>query len=162
MSEPRPPEDPIWSRWRQRHGPGNGASRREAAPEPPREAPLTPPPIDEPVGQPEPETISFGDPLDPDWAQGAGARREPPPPQPEPEPEPAAPRAHAEHECLDWCPICRTADIVRATVPPELRSQFEEIQRDALVAFRAALDHYIDRLDGRERPEERVEDIPIS
>jgi hypothetical protein len=46
-------------------------------------------------------------------------------------------------------------------VPPELRSQFEVVQRDALVAIRAALDHYIDRLDGRSRPESRVEDIPI-
>lgn len=154
MSEPLPPEDPIWSRWRERHGPPNGSGRPEAAPEPP---PVTP--IDEPVGQPEPETISFGDPLDPAWAEGAGARSAPPPP-PQPEPEPVQ-SAHGRHECLDWCPICRTADIVRATVPPELRSQFEEIQRDALVAFRAALDHYIDRLDGRDRPSERVEDIPI-
>jgi hypothetical protein len=46
-------------------------------------------------------------------------------------------------------------------VPPELRSQLESVQRDALVAMRALLDHYIERLDGRDRPPTRVEDIPI-
>jgi hypothetical protein len=52
--------------------------------------------------------------------------------------------------------------VVRASVPPELRSQLESVQRDALVAMRAMLDHYIERLDGQSRPASRVEDIPIS
>jgi hypothetical protein len=149
MTEEHPPEDPIWSRWRQRHGPGNGA--------PPREAP------------PEPEPVRLGDPLDPEWDKGTRAKQEPPPPRTEPpRTEPrgfearAAHGAHGEHECLEWCPICRTADIVRHTFPPEVRSQLEDVQRDALVAIRTILDHYIDRLDGHERPASRVEDIPIS
>jgi hypothetical protein len=153
MSEPRQPEDPIWSRWRQRHGPGNGA--------PPREAPA------------EPEPIRIGDTLPPDWAEGAQAKQEAPPPPPREEPSPGdrgdsprgfeARRAHSgvEHECLEWCPVCRTADIVRHTFPPEVRAQLEEVQRDALVALRTVIDHYLDRLDGKERPASRVEDIPI-
>lgn len=115
------------------------------------------------------EPVVFGDPLDPNWAEGRHAHEAPPPPPPT-EPPPGEPRssasapahAHGEHECLDWCPICRTADIVRASFPPEVRSQLEEVQRDALVAFRTILDHYIERLDGHERPESRVEDIPIA
>ena len=154
MSEPQPPEDPIWSRWRERHGrPGNGAPPREAAPEP----------------KPEPERIRIGDPLPPGWAEGSRSREEPPrdePPREEPPPEEprvhAEGHAHGEHECLEWCPICRTADVVRASFPPELRSQLEDVQRDALVALRTVLDHYIERIDGRERPATRVEDIPIS
>jgi hypothetical protein len=51
--------------------------------------------------------------------------------------------------------------VVRANVPPELRSQLEGVQRDAMVAMRALLDHYIERLDGQGRPASRVEDIPI-
>jgi hypothetical protein len=136
MNEPRQPEDPIWSRWRERHGPGNGAPRHEA----PAEATT--------------DRVRLGDPLDPDWAEGPGGAAE------EPRAESQA-RAPVEHECLDWCPICRTADVVRASFPPEVRSQLEDVQRDALVAIRTVLDHYIERLDAHERPESRVEDIPI-
>jgi hypothetical protein len=160
MSEPRQPEDPIWSRWRERHGQtngGNGAPPHEAAPEP----------------APEPERIHLGDPLPPDWAESPRAS-EPPPPQPPPPPPPReeqreeprgfeARREHArgQHECLEWCPVCRTAEIVRQTFPPEVRAQLEDVQRDALVALRSIIDHYLDRLDGSERPASRVEDIPI-
>ena len=72
-----------------------------------------------------------------------------------------------EHECLDWCPICRGAEVVRATTPPELRDQWQSLQRDALVMMRALIDSYLQRAgepDGRERrrePEHRVEDIRI-
>jgi hypothetical protein len=67
--------------------------------------------------------------------------------------------SHA-HECLDWCPICRTADVVRASAPPELREQIQSLQRDALVTLRALLDAYIERVEPARR-EARVEDIPI-
>jgi hypothetical protein len=67
-----------------------------------------------------------------------------------------------ERQCLEWCPICRSADILRATATPEMRDQWQGIQRDALVGLRALLDSYIERLES-ERPsgESRVEDIPI-
>ena len=67
------------------------------------------------------------------------------------------------HECLEWCPICRTADVLRASAPPELRDQLQGLQRDALVTLRALIDAYIDRVPDAEsrRRESRVEDIPI-
>jgi hypothetical protein len=64
-------------------------------------------------------------------------------------------------ECLDWCPICRTADILRATTSPELREQFQQVQREALVTVRTMLDHYIERLDEQTRRATPVEEIPI-
>lgn len=66
------------------------------------------------------------------------------------------------HECLEWCPICRTADVLRASAPPELREQVQGLQRDALVTLRALLDAYIERSGSpRERDDSAVEDIPI-
>jgi hypothetical protein len=72
-----------------------------------------------------------------------------------------APAAQA-HECLDWCPICRTADVLRSSAPPELLEQVQGLQRDAMVAVRAILDAYIERGDARPgRSGSPVEDIPI-
>ena len=45
---------------------------------------------------------------------------------------------------------------------PELRGQWQSVQREALVTMRAMIDHYLERLDEDEadgRP--RVEEIPI-
>jgi hypothetical protein len=70
--------------------------------------------------------------------------------------------ATPDHECLDWCPICRTADVLRASASPELREQLQSLQRDALVTVRALLDAYLERFeDGAPRGGSRVEDIPI-
>ena len=67
-----------------------------------------------------------------------------------------------DHECVEWCPICRTADVVRAGTPPELRDQWQSLQRDALVTLRALLDAYLERLGEQpRRADARVEDIPI-
>jgi hypothetical protein len=68
-----------------------------------------------------------------------------------------------DHECLDWCPICRTAELLRGTTPDEVREQFTQVQHDALVALRAVLNAYIERLKRAERPSAArpVEDIPI-
>jgi hypothetical protein len=142
MNEPPSPEDPIWSRWRERHGRPSAPSDR------PTEEGGNGTQGDERASA-EGERIRFGEPLGPDWDR--------------PREEAASePHAHVDRECLEWCPICRTADVVRATLPPELRSQLESVQRDALVAMRALLDHYIERLDGRDPPSSRVEDIPIA
>jgi hypothetical protein len=81
---------------------------------------------------------------------------------PAPGPGNGAGGAGHSHECLEWCPICRTADVLRASAPPELRDQLQGLQRDALVTLRALIDAYIDRVpDGEARRESRVEDIPI-
>jgi len=96
---------------------------------------------------------------------------ESPPPAGDPRPGGNGSSAHASHaagegaghECLEWCPICRGAEVVRAGASPELREQWQTIQRDALVILRAALDTYLQRLgDDEPRPDTGVEDIRIS
>jgi hypothetical protein len=80
---------------------------------------------------------------------------------PQPEGPPPQPPAH-EHQCLEWCPICRTAEVLRGTTPDEVREGFTHVQHDALVALRAVLNSYIERLEQDERRGARpVEDIPI-
>jgi hypothetical protein len=78
---------------------------------------------------------------------------------------PGAPPSRSEPnhplECVEWCPICRAADVVRATAPPELRDQWQSVQREALLTTRALIDTYLERLDGEPEREPRVQDIPI-
>ena len=65
--------------------------------------------------------------------------------------------------CVELCPICRSADLLRAAAPEELRGQWHGVQREALLTMKALIDHYVERLD--DEPAERgprVEDIPIS
>jgi hypothetical protein len=66
------------------------------------------------------------------------------------------------HQCVELCPICRGAEILRATSSPELRGQWQSVQREALVTLRAMIDHYLERLDDYEsRGGPAVEEIPI-
>jgi hypothetical protein len=68
-----------------------------------------------------------------------------------------------EHQCLEWCPICRTAEVVRASASPELREQFQSLQKDALVTLRSLLDVYLERIgEAERRSHSSVEDIPIA
>jgi len=66
-----------------------------------------------------------------------------------------------EHQCLEFCPICRTADVVRAALPPEAREHWHALQREGLMAARAMLDHYLRHLDAQPSGGTPVEDIPI-
>ena len=66
-----------------------------------------------------------------------------------------------ELRCVELCPICRAADVLRATGPPELRGQISEFQREALLTLRTLLDHYLERLDEQPPAGRTVEDIPI-
>ena len=65
--------------------------------------------------------------------------------------------------CVELCPICRGADVLRATATPEMREQWASVQREALVTMRALIDHYLERLDQAESQAAgpRVEEIPI-
>ncbi|MGI8726122.1 MAG: hypothetical protein ACR2K6_00375 [Solirubrobacterales bacterium] len=67
----------------------------------------------------------------------------------------------SEGRCLDFCPICRGAELLRASGPPELRGQLADLQREALMTFRALIDHYLERLDQEPEESRRVEQIPI-
>lgn len=73
----------------------------------------------------------------------------------------ASEHGSGEMQCVELCPICRAADILRASGPPELRGQINEFQREALTTLRALLDHYIERLDTPQPASGTVEDIPI-
>jgi hypothetical protein len=50
---------------------------------------------------------------------------------------------------------------VRATAPPELRDQWQSVQREALLTTRALIDTYLERLDTESERGPRVQDIPI-
>lgn len=68
-----------------------------------------------------------------------------------------------ELRCVALCPLCRAADVLRATASDEMRDQWQAVQREALMTMKALIDHYVERLD--DEPAEsgpRVEDIPIS
>ena len=70
-------------------------------------------------------------------------------------------RGGIDFQCVDFCPICRTADVVRATTPPEFQEHWHTWQRELLLALRSLLDHYIEHVEGRRRRATTVEDIPI-
>jgi hypothetical protein len=45
-------------------------------------------------------------------------------------------------QCVEWCPICRTMDVVRESTTPEVREQWQEVQREALLTLGAIVEHY--------------------
>lgn len=64
--------------------------------------------------------------------------------------------------CLELCPICRAADVLRASAPDELRDGWHDVQREALLTMKAMIDRYVERLDSEPADRgPRVEDIPI-
>ena len=48
-------------------------------------------------------------------------------------------------ECLEWCPICRSAELIRGTASPDLRGQLEAIQNEAFNVMRAFMAAYAER-----------------
>jgi hypothetical protein len=77
--------------------------------------------------------------------------------RPPPRGDPAAPA----HQCLEFCPICRAADVLRAAAPPEFQQHWQALQREGLLAARSLIDHYIHRLESHRPGAVPVEDIPI-
>jgi hypothetical protein len=67
----------------------------------------------------------------------------------------------ADSRCLELCPICRGAEVLRAAGGTELRGQLDDVGREALLTLRSLVDHYLERLDARPEATERVERIPI-
>jgi hypothetical protein len=63
-------------------------------------------------------------------------------------------------ECVEWCPICRTMDVLRASTTPEVREQWQDIQREALLTVRALVDHYVQRLADERAAAQRPPDEP--
>jgi len=82
-------------------------------------------------------------------AGGAGRGRpgdgDPAAPEPETGAEDRDFGRHGHGECLEWCPICRSAELFRNAVTPELREQAEALQREAMTVFQAFLAAYSER-----------------
>ena len=72
-------------------------------------------------------------------------------------------RHSSERQCVELCPICRAADILRATASDDMRDGWQDVQREALLTMKAVIDRYVERLDDVPPAERgpRVEDIPI-
>jgi hypothetical protein len=51
--------------------------------------------------------------------------------------------------------------VLRASAPPELRDQWQSVQREALLTTRALIDSYLERLDSEPERGPHVQDIPI-
>jgi len=81
----------------------------------------------------------------------------------EPEREEAASASEPDREltCLEHCPICRGAELLRSGGAPELRGQLDDVGREALLTLRSLIDHYLERAAAAERSGSRVEEIPI-
>jgi hypothetical protein len=79
------------------------------------------------------------------------------------EPSPAYERGgrRIERQCVEFCPICRTADVLRATMPAEFQEHWHAWQREMLLAARSLLDHYIEHVERERHKSVQVEDIPI-
>jgi hypothetical protein len=72
-------------------------------------------------------------------------------------------RHSSERECVELCPICRAADVLRSAAPTDdLRDGWQDVQREALLTMKAVIDRAVERMNeepGEQGP--RVEDIPI-
>jgi hypothetical protein len=69
----------------------------------------------------------------------------------EPEAESEAP-AEGGPACLEWCPICRSADLLRATTSPEAAiGQVQAIQHEAVNVLKSFLAAYSERGGDPER-----------
>ena len=74
----------------------------------------------------------------------------------------SAPRGTRSPGPTDLQTLVALLDGLRRAVPPELSRQLAEAVRDLLVAVRAVIDWYLEKLDGDRRPSApEVEDIPL-
>jgi hypothetical protein len=62
----------------------------------------------------------------------------------------------------DADPLVSIVESLRELMPPELQRRLAEALRELLLAVRALIDWYIERLDRRREAPAEVEDIPIS
>ena len=54
-------------------------------------------------------------------------------------------QAGSGHECLEWCPICRSAELLQAAASPEVRQQIQSIQNEAITILKAFAASYAER-----------------
>ena len=77
----------------------------------------------------------------------------------------AAPAAESEERNPFGTPelqaLAALAGLARSAVPPELTHQLKEALRELLLAVRALIDWYLERIERRQGDEVEVHDIPI-
>jgi hypothetical protein len=88
-------------------------------------------------------------------ARAAGARRPPPAGWQAPASEDASARAP------DLDLLVHLLESLRDLIPPDLQQRLVEALRELLLAVRALINWYLERLDGHRKEPEEVEDIPI-
>jgi hypothetical protein len=71
------------------------------------------------------------------------------------------PRSEARPTLPDLAPLLALVDAARQSVPPEITRQLVEALRALLLALRALIDWYLERLDAAPEAPAAVEDIPI-
>ena len=83
--------------------------------------------------------------------------------EPTPTASPMATCNEPEHQCVELCPICRGAEVLRATSRPSCAASGRRSSARPLVTMRALIDHYLERLDEYEPTPwpPTVEEIPI-
>jgi hypothetical protein len=72
-----------------------------------------------------------------------------------------APQGERTTALPDLAPLLALIEAARRTVPPELTRRLAEALRELLLAVRAVLDWYIERLETPTAEPTAVEDIPI-
>lgn len=70
-------------------------------------------------------------------------------------------RAESASAFPDLAPLFALVETVRSAVPPELAQQLADALRELLMALRALIDWYLERLDRPPTAPAEVEDIPI-
>ena len=69
--------------------------------------------------------------------------------------------AGARRPAGDLQALAGVVELLRTAVPPELSRQLLEALRELLLAVRALIDFYLERLERRPAEEPEVQDIPI-
>jgi hypothetical protein len=72
-----------------------------------------------------------------------------------------SPRAERSAALPDLAPLLALIEAARRSVPPQLTARLAEALRELLLAVRAVLDWYIERLERPTAEPTAVEDIPI-
>ncbi|MGA7395970.1 MAG: hypothetical protein WBW62_00835 [Solirubrobacterales bacterium] len=80
------------------------------------------------------------------WGQmsKAGAKRGKSEEEPAEETNGASQDGHG-HQCLEWCPICRSVELLGTATSPEVRQQIQAIQNEALQVMKAFVAAYTER-----------------
>jgi hypothetical protein len=73
----------------------------------------------------------------------------------------STPESGGSSPFVDLAALTALLDAIKGTVPPELVRQLADALRALLLALRALLDFYIERLEPERKPRVEVEDIPV-